>query len=326
MPDVTNNYAPTSFRVSTTSGTNFNNRENIIPDSSTYAESEQNATFTRYMYLYPTYSLNSVLPANAVIRQVRGYLEALKVSTSYAMNFYYCIKKTVNGTGEDIIGWSASTSVPTSWGAKTFVYNETSADYKPKRSDFNESFYIGYRWDGSGLLSSSLIRARYHYITVSYYIPVTSITLSDKNLALEYGDTRQLTYSYLPLNTTDNFSWSSSNTAVATVSGAGLVTAAGSGTATITLKSESGVTATCAVTVTRTFSLQTGITPSGAGSVSPSSGYYNFEFPHFFTPKRRQRRGTRIIAYLWVLYAANQQCPACILRKQRRCRRQGRKT
>ncbi|MDR2497029.1 MAG: Ig-like domain-containing protein, partial [Tannerellaceae bacterium] len=62
----------------------------------------------------------------------------------------------------------------------------------------------------------------------------------------------QLTATVLPSDATDkSIAWSSSNTAVATVSNAGLVSYIAPGTATITAKNEaSGVTATCAVTVT----------------------------------------------------------------------------
>ena len=43
--------------------------------------------------------------------------------------------------------------------------------------------------------------------------------------------------------------WSTSNSKVATVSSAGVVTAVGNGTCNITVKSKNGKTATCKVTV-----------------------------------------------------------------------------
>jgi hypothetical protein len=81
---------------------------------------------------------------------------------------------------------------------------------------------------------------------------VTSITLNHTTLSGEPGGSAQLTANVLPEGATDkSIAWSSSNTAVATVSNAGLVTYVAPGTATITAKNEaSGVTATCAVTVT----------------------------------------------------------------------------
>ncbi len=69
--------------------------------------------------------------------------------------------------------------------------------------------------------------------------------------ALAVGDTRELNAEVIPSNATNtNVSWSSSNTAVATVSSDGLVTAIAEGSATITLTTEEGnKQATCAITV-----------------------------------------------------------------------------
>ncbi len=67
--------------------------------------------------------------------------------------------------------------------------------------------------------------------------PVTSVSVSETEW-LGIGDTTTLTYSYAPTNATwataSDFVWSSSNTSVATVSQAGVVTGVGDGEATIT--------------------------------------------------------------------------------------------
>ena len=84
-------------------------------------------------------------------------------------------------------------------------------------------------------------------------ISISSITLDTTSEVLTaIGKTVQLTPTVLPNDATNkNVVWSSSNTAVATVSETGLVNAVGSGTATITATAAdgSGVTATCEVTV-----------------------------------------------------------------------------
>jgi uncharacterized protein YjdB len=66
------------------------------------------------------------------------------------------------------------------------------------------------------------------------------------------GTTQQLTATVAPANATNkNVSWSSSNTAIATVNGSGLVTAVSVGTATITVTTQDqGRTATSNITVT----------------------------------------------------------------------------
>lgn len=80
--------------------------------------------------------------------------------------------------------------------------------------------------------------------------PAGSITLSDDTLALEVEGTETLTATVVPSGT--QVTWSSSNTAVATVSSAGVVTGVSAGTSTITarINVEGAIfSATCAVTV-----------------------------------------------------------------------------
>ena len=79
-------------------------------------------------------------------------------------------------------------------------------------------------------------------------IPVTSVALSKSSLSLVEGESSTLTATVSPSDATDQtVTWTSSNTAVATVDG-GKVTAVKEGTATITA-SCGGKSATCAVTV-----------------------------------------------------------------------------
>ena len=81
-------------------------------------------------------------------------------------------------------------------------------------------------------------------------IPVTSVSLDYTDLSLEEGQTATLVATVLPEDATDkSVTWTSSNSSVASVSQAGLVTAAASGSSTITAKA-GDKTATCQVTVT----------------------------------------------------------------------------
>ena len=77
----------------------------------------------------------------------------------------------------------------------------------------------------------------------------TSVSLNKTSLALEIGKSYTLTKTVSPSNAVTSYTWSSSNTSVATVDGNGKVTAKASGTATITVKTSNGKTATCKVTV-----------------------------------------------------------------------------
>jgi uncharacterized protein YjdB len=81
---------------------------------------------------------------------------------------------------------------------------------------------------------------------------VESVTLDKTELSLSAGGTGQLTATCTPDTAEDlTVSWTSSDTAIATVDDTGLVTAITAGTATITAASndEPTATASCAVTV-----------------------------------------------------------------------------
>lgn len=81
----------------------------------------------------------------------------------------------------------------------------------------------------------------------------TKIELNKTELNLKTGESETLTASTLPTNATKSFTWTSSNSNVATVSSYGLVKALGEGIATITVTStlDSSIKATCSVTVTK---------------------------------------------------------------------------
>jgi uncharacterized protein YjdB len=83
-------------------------------------------------------------------------------------------------------------------------------------------------------------------------IPVTSVTLSKSSLYLKVGEDETLVAPILPFNATNkDVVWSSSNTAVATVSSNGEITAVAPGSAVITVTTvDGGFTASCEVIVT----------------------------------------------------------------------------
>ena len=101
----------------------------------------------------------------------------------------------------------------------------------------------------SGFLSLPTNEDHRGWITI---VDVTGITLDQSSVSLELGSTTQLTATVSPDNAYDkSVTWSSSNTAVATVDNNGKVTAVAEGTTTITVQSVFNVNikATCQVTV-----------------------------------------------------------------------------
>ncbi|MBH1940239.1 Ig-like domain-containing protein [Mobilitalea sibirica] len=88
------------------------------------------------------------------------------------------------------------------------------------------------------------------YVTVSNRIPSTGITVMDKKLVMVSGEDKVVRVTLSPVASTDGYSWSTDNVAVAQVDPkTGKITARATGTAMITVMTDSGKTATIEVTV-----------------------------------------------------------------------------
>ena len=99
-------------------------------------------------------------------------------------------------------------------------------------------------------------------------VPVLGVTLDKQTMNLTAGSTGSLTATINPANAANkSLTWTSDNTAVATVNENGVVTAVAAGTANITVKTVDGEkTAVCAVTVTA----KTSGGSSSGGSSTPT--------------------------------------------------------
>lgn len=84
-------------------------------------------------------------------------------------------------------------------------------------------------------------------ITVSYG---KELSVSEPEITIGNGKTGKITPAISPANAKDTFTYTSSNTSVATADSSGTVTGRSGGTAVITVKSTGGLTADCTVTVT----------------------------------------------------------------------------
>ena len=106
--------------------------------------------------------------------------------------------------------------------------------------------------------------------TVTVTVPVSGVTLNKTSVTLVAGESIALKATVKPADASDKkVTWSSSKTAVATVSSSGKVTAVKAGTAVITVKTaDGGKTAKCTVTV-----------KNGAISVSEDTLSYKVSLP-----------------------------------------------
>lgn len=87
--------------------------------------------------------------------------------------------------------------------------------------------------------------------TITVETPASSLVLDEKTKEMNVGETYRLGYVITPTNAANKeVSWSSSNTAVATVDATGLIKAVAAGQAIITVKTADGtLTASCTITV-----------------------------------------------------------------------------
>ncbi|MCL2655209.1 MAG: Ig-like domain-containing protein [Coriobacteriia bacterium] len=121
----------------------------------------------------------------------------------------------------------------------------------------------GYTSDGWLAMNTSAIKLG--YVSKQYVkVPVSSVSMTTTAKSVTAGSATATTYSIFPACATNKaVTWTSSNTAAATVSAAGLVSAKAAGSAKITVKTKDGLkTATCVYTVQAASKLAlTGVTP-----------------------------------------------------------------
>jgi formylglycine-generating enzyme required for sulfatase activity len=139
--------------------------------------------------------------------------------------------KTDGGTGASITG-----NILSSAAAGTVVVTATIANGLGAGTPYVQDFNITINATGGG----------------DSFVAVTGVSLNKTSLTLEIGGTETLVATVAPTDATNkNVTWASNDTAKATVSGSGVVSAVSVGTATITVTTADGnYTATCVVTVT----------------------------------------------------------------------------
>lgn len=198
--------------------------------------------------------------ANITVTTQNGSKTAVSTITvnanvSFTVNFY---RPTTWGTGIKIYWWSALPAgilADGSWPGVTMTdigngwYSYTFTNVTATNLIFN---------DGTNQTADLNRTKTGWYMNNTWYdtnpgtnIAVTSVSLSPTTATLNVGATQQLTPTILPSNATNKaVTYSSNNTAIATVNTTGLITAVAAGSATIMVTTQDGTkTATCTVTV-----------------------------------------------------------------------------
>ena len=180
--------------------------------------------------------------------------------------------KTISLTGSDLTG-AISISVPSGYSVSPSSITPsngtiaaTNITITPNTSSvgtFNGNLTIT---DG-GLPATVTVPLTMEVVTP---VAVTGVSFDKANLTLGLGESKTLTPTFSPANATNrNISWSSSNTAVATVSDEGEVTAISEGNSVITATTEDGsFTANCSVAVSYLSSLVFSAACKGSGTAN----------------------------------------------------------
>jgi hypothetical protein len=221
---------------------------------------------------------------------------------------YYVWVKAKNASGESAFSTVAAGTTAGLVGTNftiTFsdegdgVFNQETFTIKQGGSPESQTIAVTGSWDSQewridGILrgtgTSILITANDytvggHYLTLTAYrngVPwskqinftvaavVTGLELNKTTLSLPVNGTETLIAQVIPFNAANKtVTWTSSNTTVATVSTAGLVTAKAAGTAAITATTAEGsYSASCAVTVEQATGITVGFTDQGSSVFS----------------------------------------------------------
>lgn len=191
---------------------------------------------------------------------VSGYNE---VGGVVGANFFSTVTDSYNtgsvsGINEvgGVVGFNSSSTISNCYYLNTSVSNPTNS-FGVALTDAqmrNSASFGGFDFDTVWMIDSS---AAYPYPTlaglshVALEIAVTGVSLNMTSLTMSVGETKTLNATVSPADATDKrVTWSSSNTAVATVNENGVVTAISTGTTVITVTTTDGSkTAQCTVTV-----------------------------------------------------------------------------
>lgn len=244
-------------------------------DTSDYARLSISASTTGHVYLlYDT----SEIPANATITSITANAR-LRISSGTRVTNRICQLYTGTTAKGSSVGFSSTSSGGS-------VVSPAAGSWT--RAELNDlRMYI----EGTGSSSS---QSKYIYIygtdiTIEYTVPsvvhVTGVSLDKSTDTVAVGNTTTLTETVSPSNAADkSVSWSTSNSAVATVSG-GVVTGVAAGTAVITVETtDGGYTDTCTVTVTGGGGQIWETLYEGTVNVVAGSSYNSFTIDPYTTP------------------------------------------
>ena len=200
---------------------------------------------------------------NYYIKITKGYLHS-DIDYSFSVN----TDSTVNPTSISVSPSSLTLNVGSSYTlAKSVTPSNATTSYTWSSSNTSVATVSNGKVTAKKAGTANITVKTSNGKTASCYVTVkstavapTSVSLNKTSLTLGAGESYTLIKSVTPSNASTSYTWSSSNTSVATVSN-GKITAKKAGTANITVKTSNGKTATCKLTV-KSAPMSVAISPS----------------------------------------------------------------
>lgn len=192
-------------------------------------------------------------------------LQAVCSSSGRVLDAYSKARPIQSGAQADI--WAPSDNTA----QNLYIYSNGDGTFRIKLASFSTLGLTAVSTGNNGTIKFNTISStspnsnqRWYFEPISSTVRVTGVSLNYSSAPVSVGATKALTATVSPSNATNkSITWTSSNTAVATVSSSGVVTGKAAGTATITVKTaDGGYTATCTVTVSNPTVKVTGVTLS----------------------------------------------------------------
>ena len=252
--------ASNTFYATSTTDSSFNGLLNGGEMSWERSAKTSWQTFSMGVFTFNMSSIRSTIPAVATISSI-SYSIQIKQSRSTTSVYETSMEGQLRLNGVNKSDLNTSGKVSNSYETKS--YGNTVAISSSELHSQNLQAYYAMRWKGT---LKTTQYAKDIKCTINWSpINTTALSINKTSTTLNKGATETLTVTRTPSSVSyPTISWSSSNTAVATVNSSGVVTAVGNGTATITATTTDGtnISKTCSVTVR---------TPVSGLTVSPAS-------------------------------------------------------
>ena len=236
-------------RVTVTDPTNmYNNTDHTASYCSIRGRNSSSSTYYAFIH---GFNFGSI-PSNAIVSSFAIKIRCYKNSYLQQTTSYRPRLASTPYNNSVIADTTLESDVTTTSGGTVYTFPNGSLTWNTLKgygSDF--SIEVPLRSSGNSYPYLYVYGAEIEVNYSTETIHPTGVSVSPSTASIEVSETTTLTETVTPSNATDkSVTWSSSNTAVATVSG-GVVTGVSAGSATITVTTtDGGYTATCAVTVT----------------------------------------------------------------------------